>query len=656
MNLLNSVYEQAPIAMGVYLGKEHIIALANKMMLKAWGRTLEQVKDKPLFEAIPEVRNQGYEKIFQDVLSTGQPFRGNEMPAYLERNGKLNLAYFNIQYEPLRQDGQVIGIIQTAVEVTESVEARKRIELERDTIGETATRTEAERQSYILHDLFMNMPAMMAIVRGPDHVFELVNPVYQKIFPGRSLQGKPVLEALPEIKDQPISKILDNVYHTGESYVGNEVSVMLDRFDEGKLQPAYFNFIYKARQDYNGKINGIMVFGVDVTDLVEARNVLEKLALHSQSILEGISHIAWTADKQGRNTFLNRQWYDFTGSSKDLPAIESWKNHFHPDDQLYTSKKWQHSLSTGNLFEAEYRLRNANNEYRWVLGRALPSRNEAGEITQWVGTCTDIHEHKLLQENLQKLTQELAATNEELEASNEELSGANSQLTLINSDLDNFIYTASHDLKAPISNIEGLLSMLIRKLPSDVIGNNNIEKIMELMQSSIDRFKNTINDLTEITKIQKELGEDVAAINVTEIIKEVNLDLHNIIEESNARFIIEVDKCPTINFSRKNFRSIVYNLISNSIKYRSDSRPLTIKIICYEEDNYEVFQIEDNGLGINAQDRSKIFSMFKRFHSHVEGSGIGLYMVKKIIDNSRGKIEVSSEVGVGTTFKVYFKL
>jgi signal transduction histidine kinase len=253
-----------------------------------------------------------------------------------------------------------------------------------------------------------------------------------------------------------------------------------------------------------------------------------------------------------------------------------------------------------------------------------------------------------LEERVKERTEELSKKNLELESKNIEL-------LKVNNDLDNFIYTASHDLKAPVSNIEGLVISLMDTLSEETAQDENVKTIIGMINSSIQRFKGTIQDLTEITKIQKGIEENNSIVDCHEIIEDVKLTIGELIQESNAKINIDIEACPQINFSRKNLNSIIYNLLSNAIKYRSPKRNPDISIKTQRSNGFIVLTIKDNGLGMNLQDKNKIFSMFKRLHDHVEGSGIGLYIVKRIIDNSGGKIEVESTVGKGSTFKVYFK-
>ncbi|TGE24408.1 PAS domain S-box protein [Hymenobacter aquaticus] len=381
----------------------------------------------------------------------------------------------------------------------------------------------------------------------------------------------------------------------------------------------------------------------EITQQQQARQALERVAAEASRILEGIPHIAWTADPTGRNTYLNRRWFDYTGHDVDSDPAHTFSALIHPDDLAGAVEQWRQSIATGRALELECRIRSAAGEYRWMLGRARPSRNEQGDIIQWIGAYTDIHEHKQALEHIDQAQHQLRDNNE--------------QLTRANVDLDNFIYTASHDLKAPISNIEGLLHALLLELPAEAAGaNDQVPLILTMMQDSVDRFKRTIEHLTEVTKLQKEHGHSAATLDVGRIITEVELDLAPLLLAAQATIDRTLSSCPTISFSEKNLRSVVYNLLSNALKYRAPERPPHIVVSCQREGDYAVLRVQDNGLGMNLrQDRPKLFGMFQRLHDHVEGSGIGLYMVKKIVENAGGRIEVESQLGVGSTFSVYFR-
>jgi signal transduction histidine kinase len=277
------------------------------------------------------------------------------------------------------------------------------------------------------------------------------------------------------------------------------------------------------------------------------------------------------------------------------------------------------------------------------------------------GTCIDIttrrqaeEERQMMAEELAAANEELRAANEEIQASNEELSHSNHQLAGINADLDNFVYTASHDLKAPILNVEGLLRALEKQLGPEMRQNKTVAQIYQMLYSSVARFKTTIRDLTEVARISKESAEDVDTFDLAVVLEEVLQDLEPQRHEARTRLAIQLD-CPAVHFSGKNLKSVLYNLLSNAIKYRSPDRESHVTVTCHTGEDYHVLTIEDNGLGMDMRQEDKIFALFKRLHDHVEGTGIGLYIVKRMIENAGGKIEVESQVGVGSTFRVYFR-
>jgi signal transduction histidine kinase/DNA-binding response OmpR family regulator len=297
----------------------------------------------------------------------------------------------------------------------------------------------------------------------------------------------------------------------------------------------------------------------------------------------------------------------------------------------------------------------------------LVSRLEDGLVM----TFSDISGRKQSEEQLKRAHQELASAHQALlQLNNEleervkertkdllqaetELREINAQLRRINSDLDNFVYTASHDLKAPINNIEGLMGMMKKHLP---VNDEKVDRIMFMLEQSISRFKNVLKELTEVTRVKHSLLQDVAQIAFKPLIEEAKMTLKDPIEQTGAS-ITEDLQVPSLKFSSKNLRSILYNLISNAVKYRSPDRAPEIQVRTYQsEDGFLVLSVQDNGLGIREDQIPKMFDIFKRLHTHEEGSGIGLYLVRKIVEDSGGRIEVESEYGKGTLMRIFFKM
>ncbi|WP_266204571.1 sensor histidine kinase [Pontibacter kalidii] len=259
----------------------------------------------------------------------------------------------------------------------------------------------------------------------------------------------------------------------------------------------------------------------------------------------------------------------------------------------------------------------------------------------------------LQKKELERINKETKDLNQQLE---ERVQERTRELTKVNKDLDNFVYTASHDLKAPINNIEGLITVLQDTLEEKRLDLQDVTPIIGMINDAVGRFKNTLLDLTEVARVQyEEQAVAPESVPFKEILEDVKLYIKDLIQKYGATIVDDFTAAPEITFSRKNLRSILYNLVSNSIKYSSPDRKPEIVITTAVAGDYTLLTVRDNGLGLRKQDQGKVFGMFKRLHAHVEGSGVGLAIVKRIVENCDGKIEFESELGVGSEFRVYLK-
>ncbi|NQY67485.1 MAG: GHKL domain-containing protein [Flavobacteriales bacterium] len=225
------------------------------------------------------------------------------------------------------------------------------------------------------------------------------------------------------------------------------------------------------------------------------------------------------------------------------------------------------------------------------------------------------------------------------------------KLKKINANLDSFVYVASHDMKTPLNNMQGLMNILIEEDLDEEERTDLHSRIRGNLKQSIQ----TINDLVGITKIQKFKEMEFAQIPFQSIIDDVKVMLDDKIKAVDAKIETDFTAVDSIVFSEVSLNSIMQNLIDNALKYKHDKRNPEIKIKSLLVDNFVVVTVSDNGLGIDLErHKNKMFSMFSRFHDHTEGSGIGLAIVKNTLDSNGGRIEVESEVNVGTTFKLFF--
>ena len=141
------------------------------------------------------------------------------------------------------------------------------------------------------------------------------------------------------------------------------------------------------------------------SELTSARNALRESDLRWRTLADAFPHMVWSTLPDGFHDYYNSRWYEFTGVPEGTTDGEGWNDMFHPDDQERAWARWRHSLETGEPYEIEYRLRHHSGEYRWTLGRAMPIRGADGKIIRWMGTCTDIHDQKLGEEELKRQSQ-----------------------------------------------------------------------------------------------------------------------------------------------------------------------------------------------------------------------------------------------------------
>lgn len=521
--------------------------------------------------------------------------------------------------------------------------------------------------------IFESLPALYLIL-SPDLVIQAVSDAYlrETLTVREELLGKYVFDAFPDNPEAPEANAVTNlkasllrVLSTGKPH-----EMPLQHYDVpraaaqgGGFETRYWLPLNTPVLGDKGEVLYIIHQVTNVTEQVLRKQEGEQNEVLLQGLADTSPVALWLTDTTGAITYVNQTWVDWTGRPFEVHLGKGWEMSVAEEDRERALLKLKVAFDARSAYHIAFRICHVNGTFRWCAAEGVPRFLSDGSFAGFVGSCNDITQHKQSEEQLQLLTRALASANEQLASMNQELvvanqdlGRANKQLRHTNADLDNFIYTASHDLKAPIYNIEGLVQELLHQLPAESLQQEGIQQITRMIQGSVERFRKTIEHLTEVTKLQKGHNEEATLVHVQTVVEEVLLDLEKLVKEAGAQVEVAVAECPAVSFSEKNLRSIIYNLVSNAIKYRAPERRPVVRLFCQEEAGLLVLHVQDNGLGMSQKQQEQLFSMFKRFHDHVEGSGIGLYMVKRIVDNVGGHIAVESEIGKGTTFKVYLKL
>jgi signal transduction histidine kinase len=243
----------------------------------------------------------------------------------------------------------------------------------------------------------------------------------------------------------------------------------------------------------------------------------------------------------------------------------------------------------------------------------------------------DITEKKKIEEEQQSLTQELIKNNQ---------------------DLQQFSFITSHNLRAPVANLISLLNLYDKKKPEDEFNQLLIEKFEEATL----QLNSTLNDLINVLVIKSNTNIEKQDLNFYDVLSEVRKGIDNLLIENNGVIDADFSEVEHIKYNSIHLESIFLNLLTNAIRYRSHDKSPVIQIKSYRQDKWIVVSFTDNGLGIDLKRYGdRLFGLYQRFHESKEGKGLGLYMVNSQVIAMGGKIEVESEPGKGSTFKVYFK-
>jgi PAS domain S-box-containing protein len=364
----------------------------------------------------------------------------------------------------------------------------------------------------------------------------------------------------------------------------------------------------------------------DITAQKAYTEALHESETRFRTLADAAPNLVWAVNPDSTIRYINQAFVDFVGVTPAQYEATGWEHYMHPDELENAQRLLTEAIGTRTRYVLEHRMRHQDGQYRWLLAQGAPSYFPNGELYGYVGSAIDITQ--------------LKETNE--------------QLVRTNRDLDNFVYTASHDLKAPISNIEGLLRLLEDMLPAELRTDDTLLPVLARMQDAVERFTRTIGHLTNVSKLQLEFAHPAAPIGLAPLIEDVRQDLQPLLAATGGQLAVNVEECPALLVSEKNLRSMLYNLISNALKYHHLDRPPVVRISCHREGDHRVLRVQDNGLGLAEGQQAKLFGLFERLHTHVEGTGVGLYMVKKMVENAGGTISVRSREGEGTTFTVRF--
>ncbi len=356
-----------------------------------------------------------------------------------------------------------------------------------------------------------------------------------------------------------------------------------------------------------------------------------------RQLADALPQIVWITQPDGRHLYYNRRWYEYTGLASEDGVDERWDHLFHPDDLERANADWAEALRNGEPYNIEFRFkRAADGCYRWFLGRALPHRDPHGAITNWFGTCTDIHEQKLV---------ELALRNARDEMREENLRK------------DQFLATISHELRTPLNAIVGWTRLMEEDLLSESERSEAVRSIMRNAEAQAHLIEDVL-DITRIINQKLHLEREVRPL------AEIVLDAIDAVRPSAEAKEIALTKVTEasnllVDADARRMQQVMLNLLTNAVKFTPRGGQIRVRI--GRRDGFAAIDIIDTGKGISAELLPHVFERFRQGDSSSTrqhgGLGLGLAIAQQLVAMHQGRIDVESAgEGKGSRFTVFLPI
>jgi PAS domain S-box-containing protein len=646
MEQANNLLLQIPLPVCILTGPSLIIKMANEQTIELWGKTADVI-GLPLEQAVPEVKGQGFAELLNEVRESGVAQQVYERPVSLIRNGKEEVVYINYSYQPYYKENSVKpdGVLAIGNDVTEQVQLRIRA-------------NENEERFRTLAD----QAPMMVFLADIEAEVTYWNR-YCLEYTGQSFEEAVGRSWETFVHPEDYENLIHGYVTAAKAKEGYSIEARI-RHRDGQYN--YFLLTGGPRYSFNGTFKGNFGTGINIHDRKLAENAIKESEINLRnSILQ--SPVA-TCILLGPSFVLdiaNARMYELWGRGAEellhKPIFEGLPEARNQGlEELLTNV-----YTTGESFAANERPAQFPGDGKvrqvYVNFNYQPYYDANGSITGVLAVAIEVTEQVKARQEIEQIvtlrTNELAATNEALIESNRDLGRSNINLA-------EFAYAASHDLKEPIrkirvfaDRIKGTLSE--RMLPGE-------KYYFDRMEAAASRMASLIETLLSysVVSMQKERDED---INLNDLLAVVLDDLELEIEEKKA--IIKVENLFTIKGHLRQLQQAFQNLVANALKYSRAEVVPEVTISCDkllgketsldlsekdQEKNFYCLTIRDNGIGFKQEYAERIFNVFTRLHGMTEyqGTGIGLSIVRKVIENHNGHIWAESQPGEGSAFRV----
>lgn len=440
--------------------------------------------------------------------------------------------------------------------------------------------------------------------------------------------GQPIEMVLPENlqeKDSPVK--ISGFKNPAIDFAVQETRSIMALKKDGTLAEVDINL--GAVETPNGLITIAILRDVTVVRKIERQ--VQANEKKFRALIEHNADMITLTSQNGNILYISPSFTKLLGYTAQECEQKHSFDFFHPEDANdIQTVILQASQNPGEAFYCKYRIQHKNGTFRWCEGTITDLLNDPN-VEAIVTNFRDITERRNTEKEKEKITSDLIRQNK---------------------DLEQFAYIVSHNLRAPVANIKGLANSM-------QYSNNEKEKtfIINGISTAVNKLDEIIIDLNQILNNTRANSEKREMVSLSKLIADIETSIADLINKSDAIIETDFSEVDSMLTQKSYLLSIFFNLISNSIKYRKEDEDPVISIKSYKKEDSIVIVLEDNGIGIDMEKYGEhIFGLYKRFHYHIEGKGMGLFMVKTQVEALGGQISINSTVDEGTTFTITFQV
>ncbi|HEX2994325.1 MAG TPA: PAS domain S-box protein, partial [Anaerolineales bacterium] len=568
------------------LNREWSIIYVNQQAAQIAGYSVEELVGKNLWELWPRLRGTSLEAHYRRAMENG-------IPGQFQVQGSQSDRWYDVSVYPSSE-----GITIFYVDKTEQILAEERF-----------------------NKAFHASPNSLVISHQDDGKIETVNETFVRFF-GYSEEEvirKTSVELGMFVNPADRQEAIRMLQRAG-SVRDFELDV---RLKSGEIRNASLSV-----EKINIGDKGLILTALqDITLRRQTEQALRESEERFRSLADSMPQLVWTALPDGTVDYYNSRYQEYWKIKQVEETVWEWAPVLHPDDLQSTMDAWQHSVKTRELYQIEHRVRMADGTYRWHLSRGMPLRDEEGRVIRWFGTATDIHDMKMAQEQSKMYAERLERSNRELEQ---------------------FAFTASHDLQEPLRKIEVFGDLLLESSRSLSGRERNY---LDRMRDAAGRMRDMVDGLLQLSRVTTQ-GKSFVQVDLSQLIAKVLYDLENQIRRTGGK--VDVGNLPAIEGDPLQLHQLMQNLIGNALKYHQLDAPPAVNIYAKQLPGKVQIFVEDHGIGFDQADAERIFQPFQRLvgRSQYEGSGIGLAICRRIVERHSGEIAARSTPDRGTTFIV----